>query len=189
MPGIPTNPAEAFPAGDPRNAKYFENLTALEHAYNTTLGGDKEALSKDKTNAEYQQSLLTKAEPGTYAANRAKANAGGILESGVNAARRAMIASQYAQKRFAISHGLQEKEGALRKIDEGAQYTRESGRGKAANEALGEGYKALLEQQPNESAPQAPQAPAVPQPPRVVGQKPQPNSVGVRKAAARKVVA
>jgi hypothetical protein len=211
----PTNPSEAFGAGDPRNAKYFENLAALEHAYNTTLAGDQETLANDKTNAEYQQGLLTKAEPGTYKANQAKANAGGILESGVNAGRRGTIASQYGQKRYTITHGLQENEGRLRKADETAKYTYESGRGKAANEALSEGYKALLEQQPNESAPKAPTPPAqqqainqgvkpgaggvVPyegggvrvgmaQPPRVIGQRAQPNSVGVRKAAAKKAV-
>lgn len=191
----PTNPAEAFGAGDPRNAKYFENIAALEHAYNTTLANDKEALSNDQTNAQYQQSLLSKAEPGAYHANQHKANAEGLLESGVNAERRGTIASQYAQKRYTIQHGLQEDEGKIRKNEEAEQYKYESGRGKDATEALGEGYKALLEQQPNESAAQGsgvvPKVSTQPGAGYVkVGlpQLPQRNETNIRKAAAKKAV-
>jgi hypothetical protein len=194
LPAPPTNPAEAFGAGDPRNAKYFENLAALEHAYNTTLADDKETLSNDQTNAQYQQSLLTKAEPVAYRNNQHKANAGGILESGVNAERRGTIATQYAQKRYTVQHGLQEDEGKVRKNEEAEQYKYESGRGKAANEALSEGYKNLLETQPNET-PQPSGSGVVPkvstQPGAgyvKVGQPQLPQRQEVRKAAAKKAV-
>src|ERR1700742_3730842 len=148
----PTNPGEAFGPGDPRNAAYFQNLAALEHAYQTTLANDKTALANAKTNSEYSQSQLTKAEPGSYSNNQHRANAGGLLESGINAERRGGIASNYANKRFGITHGLQETEGRLQRNDQAAKERKEAGEASAASTALGEGYKALLEQQPTEPA-------------------------------------
>src|SRR5580692_6928612 len=197
MAAPPTNPAEAFPAGDPRNAQYFQTLAALEHAYNTTLAGDKEALTNDKSNSEYQQTLLTKAEPGTYKTNQAKANAGGILESGVNAGRRGTIATQYAQKRYTVQHGLQENEGKIRHGEEEAKYKLEGGRSEAANKALSEGYNSLLKESPDEQQPAQATSGVVPKVSEQPGagfvrvglpQRSQVVGANVRKAAAKKVV-
>lgn len=146
----PTNPAEAFGAGDPRNAAYFQTLASLEHQYNTTLAGDKEQLGNSKTNATYQQGLLGQAEPRSYQANQHRANAGGLLESGVNAERRGTIGADYANKRFNITHGLQETEGRISRSEQEAQERRDQGKAAAANTALSEGYKSLLEREPNE---------------------------------------
>jgi hypothetical protein len=148
----PTNPAEAFGAGDPRNAQYFQTLASLEHQYNTTLAGDKEKLASSRSNALYQQGLLGEKEPGSYKANEHRANAGGLLESGVNAERRGTIGQEYANKRFGVSHGLQETEGSITANEQSAKESLESGRANAANTALSEGYKALLEREPNDTA-------------------------------------
>lgn len=148
----PTNPAEAFGAGDPRNAQYFQTLASLEHQYNTTLAGDKQKLASSRSNALYQQGLIGEREPGSYKANEHRANAGGLLESGVNAERRGTIGQEYANKRFGVSHGLQETEGSLSQNDQSAKDDLEAGRANAANTALSEGYKALLEREPNETA-------------------------------------
>jgi hypothetical protein len=207
----PTNPAAAFAAGDPRNAEYGENIAALEHAYNTTLAGDAETLGDAKSNAAYQRSLIGQAEPGGYRSEADKASSGGILESGVNAQNRATLASKYADQRFKVAKSLQETTDKVNKANANAEYTLNSGKSKAATKALGEGYKELLANAPNEEAPAAPPTPTNPGATRVntgppvaggvqpheeslpgggvvrVGmpQKPQ---VAVRKAAAKKAV-
>lgn len=152
MAAPPTNPAEAFGAGDPRNAQYFQTLASLEHQYNTTLAGDKQKLSDSRSNAVYQQGLLGEKEPGSYKANEHRANAGGLLESGVNAERRGTIGQEYANKRFGVSHGLQETEGSISQNDQSAKEGLESGRANAANTALEKGYEALMKQEPNDTA-------------------------------------
>lgn len=162
----PTNPAAAFPAGDPRNAEYGETIAALEHAYTTTLAGDAETLSDATSNAQYQRSLIGQAEPGGYRSEANKANAGGILESGINAQDRGTLASKYADQRFKVTKGLQETTNRVHRANENAEYTRKTGEAKAATRALGEGYKDLLATSPNEQAPAAPtNANPVPQTP------------------------
>lgn len=147
LPPPPTNPAAAFGEGDPRNAKYFETLANLEHQYQTSLGSSKEARTNARANALYNRGLIGQREPQSYKANTHRANAGGLLESGVNAERRGTIGQEYANKRFSVVKGLQEREGSLSAGEQRALEDRELGRGNAATSALGEGYKALMEQQ------------------------------------------
>lgn len=188
----PTNPAEAFGAGDPRNAAYFQTLANLEHQYNTTLAGDKERLQNSRTNATYQQGLIGQREPGSYKANSHRANAGGILESGVNAERRGTIGQEYANKRYGVTHGLQETEGSISRNEQGAKERLELGKSGAANTALMEGYKSLLEREPNEQVQAPPQAiPNTAASPGVSVARitAQPNTGGVRRAAGNKYLA
>lgn len=189
MAAPPTNPAEAFGAGDPRNAAYFQTLASLEHQYNTTLAGYKETLQNSRTNATYQQGQLTQQEPRAYQANRHRANAGGVLESGVNAERRGTIGADYANKRYGVTHGLQETEGRVSRGEQGAKETYDQRRAGAANNALTEGYKALLEREPNERVAQAiPNTAATPGV-SVARITAQPNTGGVRRAAGNKYLA
>jgi hypothetical protein len=157
----PTNPGEAFGAGDPRNAKYFSVLAALEHQKENAVGSFKgqpgetyggslgEQRDQARAQAQYGQGLLTQREPLSYKANQHRANAGGIAESGVNAERRGTIGADYANKRFQITSGLQNTEGRLQRAAEGAVTGYNDQSANLANNTLGEGYNWLLEHQPN----------------------------------------
>src|SRR5207302_1526998 len=95
----PTNPAAAFPAGDPRNALYAQNLAALEHQYTTANAGIEEGLKNARSNAEFSQRQTGPQETLGYQANQSKANNEGLLTSGINAQRRGTLAANYANKR------------------------------------------------------------------------------------------
>jgi hypothetical protein len=158
-PTPPTNPASAFPSGDPRNAEYGETVAAAEHAYNTTLAGDKETLSDSTSNAAYQRSLMGLAEPAGYRTEANRASAGGILESGINAQNRGSLTSKYAESRFKVTKGLQEATDRYNKDNANAEYERNAKLSKASTTALGKGYEALLKEGPDEQAPAAPTNP------------------------------
>lgn len=199
----PTNPAEAFGAGDPRNANYFQTLAQLEHQEQSTLAGLNERESSARSAATYRQGLLGQQEPQSYKANQHRANAGGIAESGVNAERRGTIATDYANKRYAVTNNLQNTENQIGRARQQAKEAREAGEGRAANTALGEGYKSLLENPP------APENPAGSVPAKVtssaagtvtVGGRPgppvsiarevgQPSTAGVRRSAGASYLA
>lgn len=138
--------ASAFPAAPSfaGNAAYQENVAALEHAYNTTLAGDQQTLKDDWMNASYQRTLMGKGEVLAEQSNEHKANAGGILESGINAGRRANIQTGYANKRAAITNKVGEAEG---KIKLGEQRAHEETEGKINKEITNatEKQKAELE--------------------------------------------
>lgn len=194
MAAPPTNPAEAFGAGDPRNAAYFQTLASLEHQYNTTLANNKTRLGSSRENAAYQQGILGQREPQSYKANQHRANAGGIAESGVNAERRGTIGQDYANKRFSITHGLQETEGSISASEQAAKERLEAGRAEAANTALGKGYESLLANPPGPEAPPAKVTSSSagtvtvggrPGPPLSIGREvAQPSTPGVRRSAA-----
>jgi hypothetical protein len=149
-PAPPTNPGEAFGAGDPRNALYFSNLAALEHQKANSLSGIAEQRNLARANTKYGEGQLTQHEPGSYKANAHRANQGGILESGVNAERRGTIGSEYANKRYQLTHGLQENEGRFNKGEQEANTRFADEKANIGNKALAEGYSALLNNPPNE---------------------------------------
>jgi hypothetical protein len=204
----PTNPAAAFPAGDPRNAEYGENVAAIEHAYGTTLAGDKETLADATSNAGYQRSLMGLQEPAGYRAEANRSNTGGILESGINAQNRGSLASKYAEGRVKITKGLTETTDRVNRSEKDAEETRNLGLAKASNKALSEGYKTLLEQGPDETAAPPPTNPGgtktLTGPPGAGGVQPyteqlpgggfvkvgqpQKPQIAVRKAASKKAV-
>ena len=143
-PAPPTNPAAAFPNGDPRNALYASNLAALEHQYNTTLAIDQESLKNYRANSEYSQRLIGNQEPLGYQANQNKANTEGLLNSGINASRRGTLAANYANRRFAITKGLQQNEGRIKAAEQRAKEGLDIGKSNLATKTLAEGYKELL---------------------------------------------
>ncbi len=150
-PAPPTNPNVAFPEGDPRNAKYGEEMAALLKQREDRKGELISGRGENQANAKYGETQLTQAEPGTYRNNQHRANAGGIAESGINAQRRGGIATDYANKRFNIQRGLTSAENRINRENKRAEENYEGGSARAATKALGEGYNNLL-QNPQEDA-------------------------------------
>lgn len=175
-----------FPEGDPRNATYFQNLAALEHQYNTTLAGDEEALRGAKTNAEYQTNLLAKQEPIGLESLRSRANSEGLLHSGVLAVRAGALQSSYAAKRFAVTSKLQDTEGKVQRLEQGARARREGTEATDTQKALSENYNSLLKEQPNEQASSSSTTTPSARLPAVKAQRAQPTTAGIRRAAANR---
>lgn len=140
-----------FPAGDPRNAAYYENIAALKHAEETTLARGGEERARATAAATYNEGQLSKAEPLSYRANQYRANNEGLLESGVNAGRRGGIATNYAGKRFAVARGLKETTERIARGEAAAKEARATGEARAATNASIEG-KRYLEEHPNTAA-------------------------------------
>jgi hypothetical protein len=142
-----------FGEGDPRNAQYFQTLASLNHQYNTTLANDKETLSNAESNANYQRGLLGQKEPLSYKANQHRSNAGGLLESGVNAERRGTIGAEYSNRRGAIAQALQKTQGSVSKADQGALENRQLGEGQAAITGYKEGAERVEKEPTNQFGP------------------------------------
>jgi hypothetical protein len=113
----------------PGNAEYQANVAALEHQYQTELAGDQEAMKDDWRNATYQRALMGKGEPNALQTNEEKENKAGLLESGVNANRRAQIATAYGQKRagLTLKIGEQENDTAHKEKVQGENTTNKLG--------------------------------------------------------------
>ncbi len=140
----PTNPAAAFPEGDPRNAQYGETLAALLKQREDAKAELIKGRGENQANAAYSESQLTQNEPNTYRANTHRANAGGILESGINAQRRGGIATDYANKRFNVQRGLTQAENRINRQNTAAEERYSGGAATAATTALNAGYNNLL---------------------------------------------
>lgn len=191
-----------FPEGDPRNAKYFENLAALEHGYQKSLAEGAETRANARTNAEYATGQIAKAEPEGFRNLRNRANSEGLLQSGVLAGRTGTLASSYGARRYAITHGLQEREGRISRGEQAAKERFELGRSGAATRALEEG-KATALANPGARTVTGPAGPGGvvpytektaggsvrvgPGAPTAVVKARQPITGGVRSAAARRV--
>ncbi len=140
----PTNPATAFPEGDPRGAEYGEQIAALLKQREDRKGELIAGRGENQAQAKYRESQLTQNEPNTYRANQHRANAGGIATSGINAQRRGGIATDYANKRFSVQQGLTAAENRINRQNKQAEETYEGGSARAATTALNRGYNALL---------------------------------------------
>jgi hypothetical protein len=204
-----------FPEGDPRNAKYFETLGALEHTLNNTLATDEKTLADARASYNYTTGELDHNLPLKLQTTRNTANAHGLLESGQLAQAAGGVEAKYAGERAKQLFGLQGKEDELAQNVNAAQETANSGRQKAATSALEEG-KTELEKEVTGAPAATPAAPKAPAPtvvgqraqlltasragsaprapsqtsavPRVVGQRAQPTTVSMRRQAAKRVV-
>ena len=170
----PTAPATPFPEGDPRNAKYFENLAALEHTLNNTLASDQQDRTDALSAYNYSAGELERELPLSLQTTRNTANAHGLLESGQLAQAAGGVEAKYAAQRGKLVSGLQSEENKLNQNETSAREGFNLGRSKAATAALEEGKTELEKEAPDEqaaptTAPAAPQA----QVPVVVGQKAQ----------------
>ena len=187
-----------------QDATYWEQMGKLKFQEAKVGTEATRELGTQRANTQYGQGLLSQQEPGTYRANQARANAGGILESGINARNRGNIASNYANKRFSLSKGLKENEG---RIERGAQAKREGiaeGEHTAGISALERGRTKLLQEGPTEPNAAETVAKAFPggiaeqraytkanskyapaQVPRIASENPQKTTGGVREKAAQ----
>lgn len=161
MAEAPTNPAQAFPAGDPRNALYGETITDLRHQFDTTLNELTGEEGKEKANDLYAQEQITKAEPGAFLGQQNRFDKGGLLQSGIFGRERGNLHTQFTGKHFAISHREQEAGERRTTARQRAKEKLEQGEHGAVTKTLIEGYNNLLASNPQEQA--APQATATPQ--------------------------
>lgn len=147
-------PGESFPAGDPRNAIYWETVGKLEHQRDLRKTGYEEALKKEQAGATLKEGQLSQAEPNTYAANRYRGVREGVASSGVNTERRGGIATNYANRRYAVQLGLKEGEGRIHKGEQQSRETFEQGKQQAARDAQ-ERAREYLEKNPPTPPPTA----------------------------------
>lgn len=201
VPSAPPAAATPFPEGDPRNAKYFENLAALEHTLNNTLAADKQDLTDAQSAYNYSTGELERQLPLTLRATRNTANAHGLLESGQLAQAAGGVEAKYAQQRGRLASGLQASENKVHQAEQSAREAFNLGRQRDAVTALEEGKteaeKEAPDEQPGEqsraaagAAPAAPKvtgAPAVPRVVRQVAQKPSAGRARSRSSAVPRV--
>ncbi len=186
--GVPTpTPAPTpFPEGDPRNAKYFETVAALEHSLNSSLAGDKQDLEAALSAYNYNTGQLDRQLPLTLRATRNTANSEGLLESGQLAQRAGTVESKYAAQRGRLTSNLQAEENRIHQAEAQANESFNLGRSKAASQAREEALAQTEKEAPNEQAPAAKTAaPAAPAGPTVVRSYSQPTTHSSPRAARR----
>lgn len=164
--------ATPFPEGDPRNAKYFENLAALEHTLNNTLAGDQQALEDAGASYKYGTGELDRQLPLTLQATRNTANSQGLLESGQLAQRAGSVEAKYAAQRGQLTSNYQSQVDRINQSEHSAQESFNLGRTRSATEAREEALKQTESEAPNEHAGSGP--------PTVIGQRPQPTTGAAR---------
>jgi hypothetical protein len=188
---MPTAAPTPFPEGDPRNAKYFETLAALEHTLKDTLATDEASLAAAKASYEYNTGQLDRQLPLTMQATRNTANSQGLLESGQLAQRAGTVEAKYAAQRGRLTSLMQQTEGRITNAERAATEAFNLNRTRSASTAREEGLKGLEQEAPNAQTATPAATTASPIPPLVVGQRAQPNSgsrVAQRRQAAKKAV-
>lgn len=171
----------------PFDALYWANQAAIQHSYEHAqalygTGANGEPLGSARTEARAGETrnlqTLARQEPETLRASRNKANSEGLLESGIEGARRGTVESQYAAKRGSEALKLQSSEDRFTNTLEGAREARERGEISDAEKAVGRGEASTLRAEP-QTPPAAPGGP----PTRVLSSRPQRPTGGVRRAA------
>jgi hypothetical protein len=186
-PTTPSGGATPFPEGDPRNAKYFENLAALEHTLNNTLASDQQDRTDALSAYNYSTGELGQQLPLSLQATRNTANAHGLLESGQLAQAAGGVEAKYAAQRGKLISGQQSEENKLNENETSAKEAFNLGRSKAATAALEEGKTELEKEGPDEQAAPsaAAAAPAASAAPTGVGQKAQRPTSSQSRSAGR----
>ena len=127
MAGLPTVAAPASGAGqaDPREALYWSTAAELGHQYEHTLASDQEALENAKTSLLAGQGKLDRAEPLQLAGIRNRANAEGILSSGIEAQRTGTQQAGYLTARNQLQTGFQQQQNRINRANSeaGQSYT------------------------------------------------------------------
>lgn len=137
----------AYPEGDPRNAEYFENIASLQHIYERQQSEGAEGRANARTNAKYAEGQIGKQEPLGFRNLRNRAGKEGLTHSGILGGRTGGLASQYAARRYGVTHGLQEAENRYTRGEQRNKERLEGGEHDAATRAL-EQRKQWLEQHP-----------------------------------------
>lgn len=136
MAAAPANPGTSFPAGDPRNALYFETVGKLLQHRERAIGEGQKQAEEGRANQNYREGVLGQQEPQTYAANRYRAVREGISSSGANTERRGGIATNYANRRFANQKAQSDLENRLHQRQIGAEENYNQGVAGAGTAAL-----------------------------------------------------
>jgi hypothetical protein len=193
---LPAAPAPAPGQPDPREALYWSTAAELGHQYEHTLASDQEALENDKTSLLAGQNKLDRAEPLQLTNIRNRANAEGLLSSGIEAQRTGTQQAGYLTSRNQLQTNFQEQQNRINRANSeaGESYTDKMGTNLAGAESR---QRAEAEKQAEKAPtlgapapPQAPRAPAAVPNLQVIGQKAQPitSNRPIRRAAARRVV-
>jgi hypothetical protein len=142
-------PAPApFPEGDPRNAKYFENLAALEHSKGKTEAEDKRGREETESQYKYNTEQLQGNERNAVRGNMNTANSQGLLQSGLLAGRQAQTQVQYGQKEHALSESRRQAVERYNRQDQSAREGYERARTGALTKAEIEARNSLLANPP-----------------------------------------
>jgi hypothetical protein len=106
---LPAAPGPAPGAVDPREATYWATAAELGHQYEHTLAADTEVLADDKALMLAKQGTLDAAQPTDLTNIRNKANAEGLLSSGIEQQRTGLQQAAYTRSRGALSTGFQQE--------------------------------------------------------------------------------
>lgn len=193
---LPAAPAPAPGQPDPREALYWSTAAELGHQYEHTLASDQEALENDQTALRAGQSKLDRAEPLQLTNIRNRANAEGLLSSGIEAQRTGTQQAGYLTSRNQLQTNFQEQQNKINRANSeaGESYADRMGTNLAgAEKRQQEESQRIAEKAPTLGAPAAPAQPTAPAAvPRlqVVSQKAQPitSNRPIRRAAAKRVV-
>jgi hypothetical protein len=191
--------AQAMTQADPREALYTETAAALAHQYEHTLASNQEALENDQTALKAGQGKLDQAEPLQLTGIRNRANAEGLLSSGIEAQRTGTQQTGYLTSRNQLQTNFQQQQSRINRANSEAG---ENLIDKLGTELAGAQKRQQAEAEnqaksnPTLGAPAPPPKPAAPAAvPRlqVVSQKAQPITSTprrnpIRRAAARRVV-
>ena len=179
-----------FPEGDPRNARYFEQVAALEHQRSNSLASGQQDLADAQASYKYGLGQLEQQLPLTLQTTRSTANRQGLLESGQLAQRVGTVESKYAAQRGRLASNLQAEENKVNTADQQANEAFALGQSKAAQATREESLAQTEKEAPNEAVATPAVKPAVTVPPRIIAQRAQPTTLsrGARNRAAKKAI-
>lgn len=133
-PAGPLRPGQAPPSGaastdtgvqpvtaDPRDALYFDTLAKLNFQYNNSLAGFQQSTIANQAGYTAAKSQLQAQLPPALQTDRSKANALGVLQSGVEAQRQGGVTAANVDRQLAA---LKSYQGTQQRLDE-AQQTAE----------------------------------------------------------------
>lgn len=194
MGAVPLPAAPTPPAGqpDPRDALYWATAAELAHSYEHTLASDQEALADSKALMLANQGKLDQAQTPALTNIRNRANAEGLLSSGIEQQRTGLQQAAYTRSRGALATGFQQESNRISRgeSEAGEHYTDAMGRNiaEAGKRAQAESER-QAEKNPTFGAPPPPPAAGPPQPPSIVRVTPQPSSGSPKPQLARRAVA
>jgi hypothetical protein len=140
--------AAPFPEGDPRNAKYAENLAALEHSKGKVEAEDKRGREETESQYKYNTEQLQGGERLAVRGNMNTANNQGLLQSGLLAARQGQTQVTYGQKEHTLSEGRRKAVEQYNRNDMTAKETYEKDKSAALTNAAIEAKNSLLANPP-----------------------------------------
>lgn len=175
----------------PYDAAYQEQLAALQHQYENTLGNDQFTRETAENAAHQRQGGLDRQLPLSLAQTRDRANQRGIAESGIAAEMNGSVEAKYVEQRNALDQQLQAAAGRQSIGDLNAASLLRTKIADAGVSAIERNLKEDERFGVNETPPaQPPQVAAgIPPGPQVVKQTAQPTKTSTRRAASNNYLA